>query len=63
MGLLVLTRRIGESIHIGPDVVVTVTQIRGNQVSIGVDAPRHITVNREEVAERIGKEQEQASGK
>lgn len=51
--MLVLTRRVGESIMIGDDVVVTVTAIRGGQVTIGISAPKDIDVHREEVYERI----------
>ena len=50
--ILILTRRAGESIHIGPDVTVTVMAINGNQVRIGVAAPRDVVVDREEIAER-----------
>ncbi len=51
--MLVLTRRVGESIMIGDDVVVTVTGIRGGQVIVGISAPKEIDVHREEVYERI----------
>lgn len=51
--MLVLTRRVGESIMIGDDVVVTVTAIRGGQVTVGISAPKEIDVHREEVYERI----------
>jgi len=54
--MLILTRRTGETITIGPDVRVTVLGVKGNQVRIGVDAPRKIDVHREEVAERIAHE-------
>lgn len=47
--MLVLTRRPGESIRIGTDVTVTVLEVRGDQVRIGIDAPRSVTVHREEV--------------
>jgi carbon storage regulator len=47
--LLVLTRRANQSIMIGADVVVTVLEVRGDQVRIGIDAPRSISVHREEV--------------
>ena len=47
--MLVLTRRAGESVVIGPDVVVTVLEVRGDLVRIGVRAPRHVEVHREEV--------------
>ena len=47
--MLVLTRRTSESIMIGDDVVITILDIRGDQVRIGVSAPRHVDVHREEV--------------
>ena len=51
--MLVLTRRGGESVKIGDDVTVTVLGDRGLQVRIGIDAPKHVPVHREEVHERI----------
>ena len=51
--MLVLSRRANQAIVIGPDVVVRVLDIRGDQVRIGVDAPRSVTVHREEVAAEI----------
>ena len=56
--VLILTRRIGEKVIIGENVKVTVLSVKGNQVRIGIDAPRDISVNREEVYERILKEQQ-----
>lgn len=50
--MLILTRRVGESLIIGDDVTVTVLSVRGQQVRIGVDAPRETTVDREEIRER-----------
>jgi carbon storage regulator len=50
--MLILTRRSGETVHIGDDVMVTVLAIKGNQVRIGIKAPRSIAVDREEIFER-----------
>jgi carbon storage regulator CsrA len=55
--MLILTRRPQETVIIGNDVTVTVLGIRGNQVRIGVNAPKNVTVHREEVFERIKAEQ------
>ncbi len=54
--MLILTRRVGETLIIGPDVTVTVLGVKGNQVRIGVNAPRDVTVHREEIYDRIHKE-------
>ena len=59
--MLILTRRVGESLMIGDDVNVTVLGIRGNQVRIGVNAPKEVSVHREEIYERIKKEQADSS--
>lgn len=55
--MLILTRRVGESLMIGDDINVTVLGIRGNQVRIGVNAPKNVAVHREEIYERIKNEQ------
>ena len=54
--MLILTRRIGETIKIGEDVSVTVMDVKGNQVRVGVSAPRDTAVHRSEVHERIQRE-------
>jgi len=51
--MLIVTRRIGERIMIGSDVTVTVLGVKGNQVRLGVDAPKSVPVHREEIFERI----------
>jgi carbon storage regulator len=51
--MLILTRRVGEALMIGNEVTVTVLAVKGNQVRIGVNAPKDVAVNREEVYERV----------
>ena len=51
--MLILTRHLGESVMIGDEVTVTILGVRGNQVRVGINAPKHIAVHREEVYERI----------
>ncbi len=55
--MLILTRRVGESLMIGDDVTVTVLGVKGNQVRIGVNAPKDVAVHRQEIYERIQAEQ------
>jgi len=50
--MLILTRRVGETVVIGEDIVVTVLSIKGNQVRIGVQAPKEVSVHREELLKR-----------
>jgi carbon storage regulator len=59
LGLLILTRRVGETLMIGDEVTVTVLGVKGNQVRIGVNAPREVAVHREEIYERIKAEEGQ----
>jgi carbon storage regulator len=56
--MLILTRRVGETLMIGDEVTVTVLGVKGNQVRIGVDAPKTVSVHREEIYERIRQERE-----
>ena len=60
--MLILTRRVGETLMIGDEVTVTVLGVKGNQVRIGVNAPREVAVHREENYDRIKSEQEQKNG-
>ena len=58
--MLILTRRAGETVMIGSDVSITVLGVKGNQVRIGINAPRDVAVHREEIYERIKNEQSAA---
>jgi len=55
--MLILTRRVGETLMIGQDVTVTVLGVKGNQVRIGINAPKDVSVHREEIFQRIQREQ------
>ncbi len=56
--MLILTRRVGESLIIGDDVIVNVLGVKGNQVRIGVEAPKNVPVHREEIYQRIQAEKD-----
>ncbi|HBO6270189.1 carbon storage regulator CsrA [Pseudomonas aeruginosa] len=57
--MLILTRRVGETLMVGDDVTVTVLGVKGNQVRIGVNAPKEVAVHRKEIYQRIQKEKDQ----
>lgn len=57
--MLILTRRVGETLVIGDDVQVTVLGVKGNQVRLGINAPKDVSVHREEIYERIQQEKDE----
>jgi carbon storage regulator len=59
--MLILTRRAGESVMVGNDITITVLGVKGNQVRIGINAPKDVAVHREEIYERI--QSEKSAGK
>jgi carbon storage regulator len=60
--MLILTRRVGETVMIGDNVTVTVLGVKGNQVRVGVNAPKEVAVHREEIYERIKREAQAGGG-
>lgn len=60
--MLILTRRVGETLMVGDEVSVTVLGVKGNQVRLGVNAPKDVAVHREEIYERIKSEQDPVDG-
>jgi carbon storage regulator len=56
MAMLILTRKLGEKIAIGDDITITLVEIKGTQVKLGIEAPKHIEIHRQEVYERIRQE-------
>ncbi|MBF0284389.1 MAG: carbon storage regulator CsrA [Magnetococcales bacterium] len=59
--MLILTRRVGESLNIGDNIKITLLGIKGNQVRIGIDAPREVEVHREEIYDKIKRETRRAN--
>ena len=57
--MLILTRRVGETLMVGDEITVTVLGVKGNQVRVGVNAPRDVAVHREEIYHRIQREKQQ----
>jgi carbon storage regulator len=61
--VLILTRRIGEKLIIGDDVIISTLGVKGNQIRLGIEAPREIQVHREEIYQRILKERADGAGR
>jgi carbon storage regulator len=60
--MLILTRRVGETLMIGDSVTVTILGVKGNQVRVGITAPKDVAVHREEIFQRIGREAQPEAG-
>ena len=60
--MLILTRRVGETLMIGDSVTVTILGVKGNQVRVGITAPKDVAVHREEIFQRIGREAASSTG-
>ncbi len=60
--MLILTRRVGETLMIGESITVTVLGVKGNQVRVGITAPRDVSVHREEIFQRIGDDGQAGDG-
>lgn len=58
--MLILTRRVGQTVIVGNDVTVTIVGVKGNQIRLGISAPKNVSIHREEIYERIRREQHQA---
>ena len=61
--MLILTRKVGERLVIDDDVIVTILGVKGNQIRVGIEAPREVQVHREEIYQRILKERSNGAGR